>query len=251
MASPKPQIVFIHGAWHSPIYFIKISSMLQDHLYVVHARQLPAVGVPPSWTPPEDTTQDIAAARSLVDTAIGDGNDVVVICHSWGGTIASAALEGYSKSEREQKGLKGGVVKVGYMCAFMLDEGTSMTPEGGKYPPWYDHDGPVLTPNDPNVFYNGLSEPEQAYWFSQLQKHSLPCLRTPVKGASWKTIPSSYLVCEQDLAIPAAFQEKMANDAKEKGADVQIERLDCGHSPFLVMPGETAEWIRRVAGETL
>ena len=43
----------------------------------------------------------------------------------------------------------------------------------------------------------------------------------------------------------------MANAAKGKGAHVDIETLDCGHSPFLVMTKETVDWIRGVAGETV
>ena len=109
--------------------------------------------------------------------------------------------------------------------------------------------GEYIRATDPTVFYNGLSEEEQAYWFSQLQTHAFATLYHPSTGASWRTIPSSYLICEQDKAIPAEFQEMMANAAKEKGADVEIERLDCGHSPFLVMPKETVDWIRGVAGE--
>lgn len=141
MATSKPHIVLLHGAWHSPPYFSKITTLLQDYLYVVHAQQLPAVGVPPLWTPPEDLVQDTATVRSLLNYAIGDGIDVVVICHSWGGTIAGSALVGYSKEERAKRGLKGGVVKVGYMCAFMIDEGTSLHEQGGgQYPPWYDLD---------------------------------------------------------------------------------------------------------------
>ncbi len=141
MLTSKPHIVFLHGAWHSPVYCAKITALLQTHLYVVHAQQLPAVGVPPSWTPPTDLAQDIAAARSLVDYAIADGNDVVVVCHSWGGTIASSALVGYSKKERAERGLKGGVIKVGYMCAFMIDEGASLHSDiGGEHPPWYSID---------------------------------------------------------------------------------------------------------------
>lgn len=141
MANPKPHLVFLHGAWHSPTYFAKITSLLQDHFYVVHTRQLPGVGDPPLWTPPTDLSQDIAAARSLVDDAIADGNDVIVICHSWGGIVAGNALEGYDKKEREKKGLKGGVVKVGYMCAFMVDEGASLQSDSGAgYPPWADLD---------------------------------------------------------------------------------------------------------------
>lgn len=140
MAHPKPHLVLLHGAWHSPAYFAKITSLLQDCLYVVHAQQLPGVGSSPSWNPPTDLAQDVAAARSLVDYAIAEGNDVVVICHSWGGTVATSALVGYSKEEREKKGLKGGVVKVGYMCAFMIEEGMSLQSLAGDYPPWYDID---------------------------------------------------------------------------------------------------------------
>lgn len=139
MSPSKPHLVFLHGAWHSPTYFVGITSLLQAHLYVVHTGQLPAVGNPPSWTPPSDLSQDVAAARSIVETAIGDGNDVIVICHSWGGAIAGSSLVGYSKKEREEKGLKGGVVKCGYMCAFLLDAGVSLRGDGDNaYPSWYD-----------------------------------------------------------------------------------------------------------------
>lgn len=141
MGISKPHIVFFHGAWHSPIYFAKITALLQDQLYVVHAQQLPAVGVPPSWSPQKDMNQTITAARALVDYAIADGNAVVVICHSWGGTVASSALVGYSKKERGEKGLKGGVVKVGYMCAFMIDEGISLNGVvGPNKASWHDVD---------------------------------------------------------------------------------------------------------------
>ncbi|KAJ4378913.1 hypothetical protein N0V86_005789 [Didymella sp. IMI 355093] len=252
MISSNPQIVLLAGAWHSPPYFAKITSLLQDQLYVVHSRQLSSVGVPPSWTPPESLVQDTAIARALLDYAIGEGNDVVVICHSWGGTVAGSALVGYGKEERAKKGLKGGVLRVGYMCAFMIDEGTSLHEmAGGEYPPWYDINGLYVKVKKPEVMYNGLSKDEQAYWFSQLQTHSLATLEAPTLGASWKTIPSSYLICEQDLAIPVPIQEMMINGAKEKGARVEVSRLDTGHSPYLTMPKETVAWIRTVAGERL
>lgn len=99
--------------------------------------------------------------------------------------------------------------------------------------------------------YNGLPEDEQAYWSSQLQAHSLASIQALTLGASWKMIPSSYLLCGQDLAIPVQLQEMMVNGAKEKGAEVEVSRLETGHSPYLTMPNETVEWIRVVAGEKL
>lgn len=138
MMTSLPHIILLHGAWHSPVYFAKVTSLLQDQLYVVHAQQSPSTGVPPSWTPPSNLSQDIAATRALLDYAIGDGNDVIVISHSWGGAIAGSALVGYSKAERAEKGVKGGVIKSGYMCAFMLEEGVSLRGKGGDYPLWYN-----------------------------------------------------------------------------------------------------------------
>lgn len=83
---------------------------------------MPAVGNPDpdSLT---DASQDIAAVNALVTDAIADGNDVLVIPHSWGGYVVGSALQGLSKAERAQEGKRGGVVRCAYMAAYMLDEG--------------------------------------------------------------------------------------------------------------------------------
>ena len=73
----------------------------------------------------------------------------------------------------------------------------------------------------------------------------------PATAASWKEIPTSYLLCEDDLAIPAPGQEAMTSGVKEMGGEIEITRIKVGHSPFLSKPDETVEWIRRVAGEKL
>lgn len=90
----------------------------------------------------------------------------------------------------------------------------------------------------------------------------------PATAASWKEIPSSYLLCENDRAIPSAGQEDMVNRAKNAGAEVEVTRIkvsnrreivssymlmnaQAGHSPFLSQPDETVKWIRGVCGEKL
>lgn len=108
----KPQLVLIPGAWHKPICFSIIIPKLEAAGYTVHTTQMPSVT---DKDPPEDLTADIAALRQLVDKAIGPGEDVVVISHSWAGTVASSALVGYSKDSREKTGKKGGVVRCGCM----------------------------------------------------------------------------------------------------------------------------------------
>ena len=132
----KPQIILVPGAWHAPFCMASLSSKLESLGYTVHARQLPGVG---STNPPKDLSEDVAALRSLVDEAIGTDNDVVVICHSWGGIVTGSALVGYSQQAREKEGKKGGVIRAGYMAAFMAPEGKCLIDMiGGTYPPWFD-----------------------------------------------------------------------------------------------------------------
>jgi hypothetical protein len=132
----NPHIVLVPGAWHAPFYMDSVTTKLESLGYILHARQMPAVG---SSDPPTDLSTDIAALRAMVEEAIGESNDVVVICHSWGGMITGSGLEGLSKKEREEQGKKGGVVRCGYMTAFIVDVGVClMDVIGGKDPEWFD-----------------------------------------------------------------------------------------------------------------
>ncbi|KAH9874383.1 hypothetical protein IAQ61_003572 [Plenodomus lingam] len=226
-----------------------ITSSLQSSGYKVYARQMPAVG---NSNPPKDLSEDIAVARALVEEAIGDeGNDVIVSPHSWGGTVVSSALAGYSKREREAQGKKGGVVRTAYIASFILPEGVSlMEAIGGHYAPWMDVQDPYVLATDPNIFYNDLPLAEQQHWASQLKSQALGTMWAKTTAASWQTIPTSYLLCEDDLAIPAAGQEGMCKAVEDAGGEIEVTRLKCGHSPFLSRPDETVQWLKRVAGKT-
>jgi hypothetical protein len=113
-----------------------MTSKLEALGYKVHARQMPGVG---SSNPSKDLSEDVAALRSTVEEAIGNGNDVIVICHSWGGMVTGSGLVGLSKQEREAQGKKGGVVRTGYMTAFIVPEGVTLMNAVGDVPPaWFD-----------------------------------------------------------------------------------------------------------------
>jgi pimeloyl-ACP methyl ester carboxylesterase len=156
--STKPKIVLTAGAWHTPAAFATLISKLKDAGYTVYTEKLPSVGNP---TPPEDLSEDIAALQGLVTKAIGDGNDVVVVCHSWSGIVASSGLVGYSKKQREEAGKQGGVVKGAYMCAFLVPEGVSlMDALQHQVPDWWAPE--VCSPLSPITapyFYNYKFEP--------------------------------------------------------------------------------------------
>ncbi|KAH7123758.1 Alpha/beta hydrolase fold-1 [Dendryphion nanum] len=226
-----------------------ITSKLQHEGYTVYARQMPSVG---NSTPDKGLHKDITAACDLVSEAIGEGNDVVVVAHSWGGVVAGSALAGLGKKERTAEGKKGGVIKTAYMAAFILPEGVSLMDaiqHGVRE--WQDIDQPYAPATGPGLIYNDLSEAEQQYWQSQLQTQDMATFHAKTTAASWQNIPTSYLLCENDMAIPAELQERMALSVKEAGAEIEVTRLESGHSPFLSKPDETVEWLRKVAGEKL
>merc|ERR1712194_525698 len=100
-----------------------------------------------------------------------------------------------------------------------------------------------------NIFYNDLPVEEQKKWFSKLQTHAFATKKAKTTTASWREIPTSYLICEDDLAIPAFAQEAMSNGVKEMGGEIEVERIKASHSPFLSQPDVVVEWLRRAAGE--
>lgn len=223
--------------------------------------------------PPKDLAEDIAAIHSLLDEAIGDGNDVVVVAHSWGGIVAGSALAGYSVKEREASSQKGGVVRALYIAAFIVDQGVSLLDcVGGDAPPWSrvevsepaKHDGfPSASSNRftdalrlkgryiysvGSPFYEDLPDQEQQVLKDALRPHAWDTFRKGATAASWLKIPTSYLLCEKDQAIPGFAQEATVKNAEAKGGVIEVTRLASSHSPFLSRLDETVDWFREVAG---
>jgi pimeloyl-ACP methyl ester carboxylesterase len=60
----------------------------------------------------------------------------------------------------------------------------------------------------------------------------------PLTEVAWKTSPSTYIICEADMAVPPAQQEEFAKRAN------RIRRLNTSHSPFLSQPAALAQLIR-------
>ena len=66
---------------------------------------------------------------------------------------------------------------------------------------------------------------------------SLPAFLEAVTQESWLTIPSAYIACEYDRALPPPVQESMIKML----SNPRVFRLKSGHSPYLSMPNETAD----------
>jgi len=258
----KPVFICTPGAWHTVECFGKVTRILEEKGFEVHGVNWPSIVRAPVFS----TDDDIATIREAVSKEADGGNDVIVICHSWSAAPVNSAVADLSKAEREKQGKKGGVVKLVFLCAFVVPEGVSMMDAVGGKPSalWNIQvhmplpiiqstnevtlQGDVVYPNDPiHHFYQDIPEPDQKYWASKLTAISMSSINLPTTGAAYKAIPSHYLICEDDNAIPSFAQEAMVKAAQEAGADMKVDRMKSGHSPFLSHPEETADFLIKAA----
>jgi pimeloyl-ACP methyl ester carboxylesterase len=137
MSQSKPTILIIHGAWHHPAYFHTLINALQGDGYDVSCPRLPTCNnaVPPNMTFEDDVKLIRNTATQLVD----EGIEVVALLHSYGGMVGTDALHGLSLQSRTSSGLRGGVRRLLYMCAFIPQNGQSLAGIfGGGLPPWLE-----------------------------------------------------------------------------------------------------------------
>jgi hypothetical protein len=64
-----------------------------------------------------DFTEDVRAIRNLVAHYADSGRDVILVMHGYGGLPGAEALHGLGKAEREQRGLRGGVVRLVFIMS--------------------------------------------------------------------------------------------------------------------------------------
>lgn len=252
MAS-KAELIFVPGAWHGPESFEPTATALQKLGYTVHGVSLPSVGANPYL---QSFAPDVEAVKNTVNKVISSGKDAVILYHSYGGVVGSEALADYVK-ELEAGTKKEGWGKVRrlvYIAAFVLPEGGSLMAALGFKPlPWFIIDGDEVKPNTPDqIFYNDMSADVAQKYISMLKPHSYPTFSSQLTVAPWKVIPTTYVLCEKDAAIPIIAQEGMvqaAQDAAPKSFDV-VERCDASHSLFISQPEWLAGKIAKAAGGT-
>lgn len=248
MPSP-PTLVFVHGAWHTEECWAKVIPRLEAQNYRCTAVRLASTRGSNTTT----IVDDIAVVQAAIKEHTSQGRNVLVVGHSYGGAVASSAIEGLTKPAGENTETSG----TGYVVGLMLittgfiQTGSSFgaTIDGSKHEVggvrldfengWAEVDG-----NPRDIFYNDLSVEEAAEWGAKLQKQSLGALADAHGYAGWKDVPVWYLAAKQDHIITYEFQRRSYQAAIEEGADVKVLELDGSHSVFLSLPIETTNFIQ-------
>jgi pimeloyl-ACP methyl ester carboxylesterase len=226
----KPAFLLVHGSWHGPWCWDYLVPALERRGHRAATVDLPSCGTDPATlkTLPDDAATVSAAAGSL-------GGDVLVVGHSYGGAAISEARFGTNVS------------RLVYLCAFMPDTGRSYVSylPPGPLPPYVamNDDGTFSVPagQAKTHFYADCS-PEIAAWAeSRLRLQSGAVMGHANTEAAWRKLPSSYIVCTQDQALPPDFQRMFASQADE------VREFASSHSPFLSRPDDLAELLVSIA----
>jgi pimeloyl-ACP methyl ester carboxylesterase len=219
-------IILVHGAWHGSWCWQRVTSLLEKRGVAVRTVDLPSVGARPG------AATDLSADAAAVETVIADVAGPVVLCgHSYGGMVIS-----HTATER--------VKRLVYLCAFMPVEGDSLVSiGGGRHAPWIQLLDGGLTLPDPSktqsVFYGDCDAQTVQWSKSMLRPQSGAPFNEPVPHPAWRSIPSTYVVCVNDMALPPDVQRNVfALRATE------TLELQAGHSPFLSQPEAVANLLQ-------
>ncbi|RDW82484.1 alpha hydrolase-16 [Coleophoma cylindrospora] len=248
----KPVFLLVPGAWHSPDSFSPTTKLLEKAGYEVKGVNLPSIGASPHHTSNE---QDVQAIRNVLNPILSSGKDVVVIMHSYGGTVGSEALGEYvADMEKGEKPGRGKVVRMVFCTAFCLPIGSSlMKALEMKRMPWFivnEDESEIQAGTPKEIFYNDISDAEAAPLIAHLKGQGYKTFFSDLTVEPWRIVPSTYILCEADNAIPIQAQEGMVAHAQSiapNAFDV-IERCSAGHSPFLSQPEWLAEKLIKSAG---
>ncbi|HEY3613217.1 MAG TPA: alpha/beta fold hydrolase, partial [Gaiellales bacterium] len=108
-------------------------------------------------------------------------------------------------------------------------------------PAWWitSEDGRTILPDDPlHTFYADCPPDVAARAAAAIAPQRKDAFRQELRAAAWQSVPSTYVVCMRDNALPPAAQERMSERAGT------VSHIDSSHSPFLSRPAEVAAIIR-------
>jgi pimeloyl-ACP methyl ester carboxylesterase len=223
----RPNIVLVHGAWADGSCWSGVIERLQADGFQVRAPQFPLTSL----------DDDVARLRQVLDFQNGP---TIAVGHSYGGQVITALGSDAPN-----------VVGLVYIAAFGLDEGESLgalLSQGPVTPAlahlFTDSRGfGWLSEDDFVNHFGGDVGPARARVLYAVQQPLASSAFTDVMGVpAWKSLPSWYLVAQNDEAIPPDAERQFA--ARMGATTVEIPS---SHVPMVSHPGEVADLIEKAA----
>jgi pimeloyl-ACP methyl ester carboxylesterase len=225
-ANSKPTVVLVHGAFADALGWQRLIPILQRDGYEVLAVEIPLASL----------AGDVETTKRFLDAVKGP---VVLVGHSYGGGVITGAAAGSTN-----------VKALVYLAAFAPEGGEALGAFGEKYP----------------VDLNSALQPDSAgfLYVDRARFRALFCADVPatdakvaaatqkplhssvftasVPVAAWKTIPSWYLVSQDDHAINPDLERFYAKRMNAKTSEVKSS-----HVAFISHPDVVAKLIEQAA----
>ncbi len=223
------KVLFVHGALvrDGAWWWSRMVEPLKQHGLGTAAVELPSC----DGNLDDGLYADVDAVKAAVRRA---GDEVILLGHSYGATIITDAAAGEEAVEH-----------LVYLAALIPDIGDSLASLTSGPAPWVraTENGFVelITDQLNELFLQDCDQDAKDGAHRRVARQSALAFSQPVRAAAWRSIPSTYVVCAEDLAIPQERQRVMA----QKTGDV-IE-LPTGHHPFLSRPSALASALAAIA----
>src|SRR5688572_28434396 len=226
----KPTIVLVHGAFADGSSWKDVVPLLQRDGYKVIAVQNSLAML----------AEDVATTKRVIDAETSQGRTVVAVGHSYGGAVISGAAAGNPS-----------VRALVFIAAFAPDAGEPIGAFNERYP---SDLAASLIADAAGFLYIDIAKYHHVFAgdLSVQQTRVMAVSQKPVHGsilgqsipaAAWRTIPSWYLVAQDDRAISPELERFYAKRMNAKTSEIKSS-----HLPFISQPQKVALLIREAAG---
>lgn len=258
--SSETSLVFVPGAWHKPSCYRKVMEQLQTQH---HLRCIPVTLPTTMDDPMASFKDDVEAVRSAIRQETENGRDVIVITHSYGGTVGNSAVKGFSRateasvsgqssaspfSSRERTPETGHVVGIiPIATGFCFTGLTFMDHFLNITPPFFRVNKKTgyadLTVRPQKFFYHDLPPVEADRATSMLTTQSLKALfeGRECSYSGWLDVPVWFIGTVEDQGFPVLIQRAQIGMVRMLGCRVVYTELKTSHSPFLSQPTQVVK----------
>lgn len=121
-AASNPTIIVVPGAACRVVFYNGLVQRLISNGYDAHTYDLLTASREPPQEP-ATLAEDAKFFHDKIEALANAGRDVVVVAHSYGGMVATDAVQGLAKTDRVSQGLAGGVVRIIYLTCIVAGVG--------------------------------------------------------------------------------------------------------------------------------
>ena len=226
----KPVIVLVHGAFADGSSWSHVIPLLEKDGYTVIAVQNPLTSL----------ADDTATTKRVVDA---QKSPVVLVGHSYGGAVITGAAAGSAN-----------VKALVYIAAYAMEAKENIGALNAKFAP--PALSTALAPDAAgflyvdrvkfhDVFCADVPAPEARIMAATQKPIAASAFGDTVDTPAWKTIPSWYMVSQEDRAINPDLERFMA-----KRMNATTTEIKASHVPFISHPKEVTQLIEQAATAT-